>query len=88
MPSASLPTTARRSSGQDPTSQGCCLRHRGQPQGARKVEVHAESARLAVSDVVAESRDRLGEEVPPPVISETGHGHSHSASTIAPTCRR
>lgn len=46
-------------------------------RAARKAEVHAESARLAVSDVVAEARDRLGEEVPPPVVSETGHGHSH-----------
>ncbi len=35
-------------------------------RAARRVEVHAESARLAVSDVVAEFRDRLGEEVPPP----------------------
>ena len=46
-------------------------------RAARKAELHAESARLAVSDVVAEARDRLGEEVPPPVVSETGHGHSH-----------
>lgn len=46
-------------------------------RAARKAEIHAESARLAVSDVVAEARDRLGEEVPPPSATEVGHGHSH-----------
>lgn len=44
-------------------------------KAARKAEVQAESARLAVSDVVAEARENIGEEVPPP--SEAGHGHSH-----------
>lgn len=46
-------------------------------RGVRKAEVQAESARLAVSDVVAEARDRLGEDSPPPSVSDTGHGHSH-----------
>ncbi|MGA9872515.1 MAG: DUF1490 family protein [Rhodococcus sp. (in: high G+C Gram-positive bacteria)] len=46
-------------------------------RGVRKAEVGAESARLKVSDVVAEAKERIGEEVPPPVASETGHGHSH-----------
>ncbi|MDP9637737.1 Ni,Fe-hydrogenase III small subunit [Rhodococcus cercidiphylli] len=46
-------------------------------RAARKAEVHAESARLAVSDVVAEARDRIGEEVPPPTASDAGHGHAH-----------
>ena len=46
-------------------------------RAARKAEVHAESARLAVSDVVAEARDRIGDEVPPPSVTDTGHGHAH-----------
>ena len=46
-------------------------------RAARKAEVHAESARLAVSDVVAEARDRIGEEVQPPTASDAGHGHAH-----------
>lgn len=47
-------------------------------RGVRKAEIQAESARLAVSDVVAEAKERLGEDVaPPPVSDATGHGHSH-----------
>jgi hypothetical protein len=46
-------------------------------RGVRKAEEGAESARLQVSDVVAEAKERLGEEVPPPAVGETGHGHSH-----------
>jgi hypothetical protein len=46
-------------------------------RGVRKAEEGAESARLSVSDVVAEAKERLGDEVAPPVAGETGHGHSH-----------
>ena len=46
-------------------------------RGVRKAEEGAESARLQVSDVVAEAKERLGEEVSPPAVGETGHGHSH-----------
>ncbi|BAH48685.1 DUF1490 family protein [Rhodococcus opacus] len=46
-------------------------------RGARKAEEGAESARLKVSDVVAEARGRIGEEVPPPPDPEIGHGHNH-----------
>lgn len=46
-------------------------------RGIRRAEEGAESARLQASDIVAEAKDRLGEEVPPPPVSGTGHGHSH-----------
>ena len=46
-------------------------------RGARKAEEGAESARLKVADVMAEARERVGEEVPPPAVSEPGHDHSH-----------
>lgn len=45
--------------------------------GARKAEEGAESARLKVADVVAEARERIGEEAPPPAVSDTGHDHEH-----------
>jgi len=46
-------------------------------RGARKAEEGAESARLQIADVMAEARERIGEEVPPPAVSDTGHDHSH-----------
>ncbi|MGV0804559.1 DUF1490 family protein [Mycolicibacterium setense] len=46
-------------------------------RGARKAEVSAESARLKVADVMAEARERIGEEVPPPAVSDAGHSHDH-----------
>ncbi|MCZ4554044.1 DUF1490 family protein [Rhodococcus maanshanensis] len=46
-------------------------------RGARRAEEGAESARLKVADVVAEARERLGEEVPPPGVADAGHGHAH-----------
>ena len=45
--------------------------------GLRKAEDAAERARLAVGDVVAEARERIGEEVPPPAVGDAGHGHEH-----------
>ena len=46
-------------------------------RGTRKAEECAESARLNVADVVAEARDRIGEEVPPPAVADTEHAHDH-----------
>jgi chaperone-like protein len=45
-------------------------------RGTRKAEEAAESARLKVADVMAEARERLGEEAPTPSISEV-HEHEH-----------
>lgn len=46
-------------------------------RGARKAEVGAEAARLKVADVMAEARERIGEEVPPPAVADSGHPHDH-----------
>ena len=46
-------------------------------RGTRRVELGAENVRLATADIVAEARERVGEEAPPPAGPATGHGHSH-----------
>ncbi|GAA4389952.1 DUF1490 family protein [Tsukamurella soli] len=46
-------------------------------RGARSAETGAESARLLVSDVVAEAREQIGEQAPPPGNGDAGHGHEH-----------
>lgn len=46
-------------------------------RGVRKAEEGAESARLAIADVMAEARERIGEEVAPPAVADTGHDHDH-----------
>ncbi|MGI9004254.1 MAG: DUF1490 family protein [Pseudonocardia sp.] len=45
-------------------------------RGARAAETGAEKARLAGADIVAEARERIGEQAPPPGVA-TGHGHDH-----------
>ncbi|MCV7077847.1 MULTISPECIES: DUF1490 family protein [Mycobacterium] len=45
-------------------------------RGTRKAEEAAESARLKIADVVAEARERIGEEAPTPAVSEV-HDHDH-----------
>ena len=44
--------------------------------GVRKAEAVAEDARLRTSDIVAEAKDRIGEETDPPGVSEP-HDHEH-----------
>ena len=46
-------------------------------RGARKAEETAETARLNIADVMAEARQRIGEEVPPPAVAQTEHAHEH-----------
>lgn len=46
-------------------------------RGTRRAEEAAESARLKVSDVVAEARERIGEEAQPPAVGEHDHDHEH-----------
>ncbi|MBJ7288770.1 DUF1490 family protein [Williamsia sp.] len=46
-------------------------------RGTRRAEESAESARLAVADVVAEARERIGEETTPPGTADAGHSHDH-----------
>lgn len=45
-------------------------------RGTRRAEEAAESARLKVSDVMAEARERIGEEAPTPAVGN-GHDHDH-----------
>ena len=45
-------------------------------RGTRKAEEAAESARLKISDVMAEARERIGEEAPTPAVGEA-HDHDH-----------
>lgn len=45
-------------------------------RGTRKAEGAAESARLKMADVMAEARERIGEESPTPAISDV-HDHDH-----------
>ncbi len=45
-------------------------------RGTRKAEEAAESARLKLSDVMAEARERIGEEAPTPSIADA-HEHEH-----------
>ena len=46
-------------------------------RGARKAEEGAEAARLKAADVMAEARERVGEEVPPPAVAEAAYSHDH-----------
>ncbi|VEG58068.1 Protein of uncharacterised function (DUF1490) [Mycolicibacterium aurum] len=46
-------------------------------RGVRKAEEGAESARLKAADVVAEARERIGEESPPPAVADAAHTHDH-----------
>jgi hypothetical protein len=45
-------------------------------RGTRRAEEAAESARLKFADVVAEARERIGEEAPPPAIGDHDQ-HQH-----------
>ena len=45
-------------------------------RGTRKAEEAAESARLKLADVMAEARERIGEEAPTPAVSDI-HDHDH-----------
>lgn len=45
-------------------------------RGARKAEEQAESARLAAADVIAEAKEKIGEQVTPPVHTPV-HDHDH-----------
>ncbi|OHV02056.1 DUF1490 family protein [Mycobacterium talmoniae] len=45
-------------------------------RGTRRAEEAAESTRLKIADVVAEARERIGEESPPPAAA-VDHNHDH-----------
>jgi hypothetical protein len=45
-------------------------------RGVRKAEEQAETARLAAADVIAEAKEKVGEQVTPPVATPV-HDHDH-----------
>lgn len=45
-------------------------------RGVRKAEESAERSRLAIGDIVAEARERIGEEAPTPAVGDA-HNHDH-----------
>ncbi|WP_018178052.1 DUF1490 family protein [Jongsikchunia kroppenstedtii] len=46
--------------------------------GTRHLETRAEELRLAAGDIVAEARERVGEETPPPAAAGSAdHDHDH-----------
>ncbi len=45
-------------------------------RSTRTAEEAAESARLKIADVMAEARERIGEEAPTPAVSDV-HQHDH-----------
>lgn len=45
-------------------------------KGVRKAEERAEAARLAAADVIAEAKEKNGEQVTPPVATAS-HDHDH-----------
>jgi Protein of unknown function (DUF1490) len=45
-------------------------------RGTRRAEEAAESARLKIADVMAEARERIGEEAPTPAVGDV-HQHEH-----------
>ncbi|GAA2007898.1 DUF1490 family protein [Nakamurella flavida] len=43
----------------------------------RSAETGAENVRLATGDIVAEARERVGEQAPPPTVGGTHGDHEH-----------
>jgi hypothetical protein len=46
-------------------------------RGKRRLETGAENLRLSAGDVVAEARERIGEQAPPPAQPAQPHDHDH-----------
>ncbi|MCV6984999.1 DUF1490 family protein [Mycobacterium shinjukuense] len=46
-------------------------------EAERKAQESAEQARLTVADVMAEARERVGEDVPPLTVADPGHAGDH-----------
>ncbi|MGZ8179084.1 DUF1490 family protein [Williamsia sp. SKLECPSW1] len=67
---------ARRAVRRAPLREGAVVVTSWGLRGTRRAETVAESARLSVADVVAEARERVGEEATPPGAA-TDHGHEH-----------
>ena len=46
-------------------------------KGKRRIETGAENMRLSAGDIVAEARERVGEQAPPPAEPVNQHDHEH-----------
>ena len=46
-------------------------------RGKRRVEAGAENLRLGAGDVVAQAREKIGEQAPPPAQPAQPHEHDH-----------
>lgn len=46
-------------------------------RGKRRLESGAENLRLTAGDVVAEAREKIGEQAPPPAQPAPAHDHDH-----------
>ncbi|CAJ1501887.1 DUF1490 family protein [[Mycobacterium] kokjensenii] len=67
---------ARRALAKAPLHEAAVTATEWSLRGTRRAEEVAESARLKVADVVAEARDRIGEEATPPAAA-VAHDHDH-----------
>ncbi len=67
---------ARRALAKAPLHEAAVAATEWSLRGTRRAEEVAESARLKVADVVAEARERIGEEAAPPAAA-VEHDHDH-----------
>ncbi|BBY32690.1 hypothetical protein BST33_05990 [Mycolicibacter minnesotensis] len=67
---------ARRALAKAPLHEAAVTATEWSLRGTRRAEEAAESARLKVADVVAEARERIGEEATPPAAA-VAHDHDH-----------
>ena len=67
---------ARKAWAKAPVHQAAVAATEWSLRGTRRAEEVAESARLKVADVVAEARERIGEEAAPPMAA-VHHDHDH-----------
>lgn len=67
---------ARKAWAKAPVHQAAVAATEWSLRGTRRAEEVAESARLKVADVVAEARERIGEEATPPMAA-VHHDHDH-----------
>lgn len=67
---------ARRALAKAPLHEAAVTATEWSLRGTRRAEEVAESARLKVADVMAEARERIGEEAMPPAAA-VEHDHDH-----------
>ncbi|MGH3969302.1 MAG: DUF1490 family protein, partial [Mycobacterium sp.] len=65
----------RKAAGSAPVHNAAVTATEWSLRGTRRAEQAAESARLKLADVMAEARERIGEEAPPPSIGNHDHDH-------------